>query len=302
MLPSQFRLVINSLLLLAFVSLAYAQSEKPRKAERIAEIHAKRNEPRTAWAQDWVPPNIGWESEKTAYRVYWGQFDFFGKKTDCLIYPTIGSQSYHEETDWGIDALNVGTTSGCGGATLYVNGQAYPVRNPEGRGEIVFTKRLLESRNDRTSIELLAQSVGPKSDAYTVRFHCSALAGRRDSPIEILITGGRPDDKIELGLGLTKLPQESLLVDTESGILGTWGCQTPVIGTIGMGIVFPAHRLIRVENSPDENRVVLKVERDIPLRYNIQCDWLRGRRFDRSPTAHDWLNDLRTLAAQVKLR
>ena len=40
---------------------------------------------------------------KIAYRAYWGQFDFFGKQ-DVLIYPAIGAQSYHDETEWGIDA------------------------------------------------------------------------------------------------------------------------------------------------------------------------------------------------------
>ena len=120
--------------------------------------------------------------------------------------------------------------------------------------------------------------------------------------MEILVSGGRPEDKIELGLGLTKLPQETLLIDREAGVLGTWGSQTPEIGTIGMGIVFPSHRFLRVENLPDENRVVLRVERNVPFHYHIQCDWLRGRHVVRNPSADDWLNDLRSLAIKVNLQ
>ncbi|MEW6237933.1 MAG: DUF4861 family protein [Candidatus Omnitrophota bacterium] len=255
-----------------------------------------------AWAQDWVPPNIGWESEKIAYRVYWGQFDFFGKKNDCLIYPTIGAMSYHDETEWGIDALLVGESAGCGGATLYINGKAWPVRNPAGKGEIVFTKRLLSQDETHITIEHLAEGAGPKDNPYTIRFHCFANAGRKDSPIDITIEGGKEGDEIALGIGLTKMPQEALLFDSSAGVMGVWGAQTPVIGTIGMGIVFPKNRFLRIQTTPDENQAVLQAERGKTLRYHIQCDWLRGRRFDRCPSAGDWLNELRALAAEVKLR
>ena len=50
--------------------------------DALQEIRAGHRPEAVAWAHDWVPPNIGWESEKIAYRVYWGQFDFFGKKGD----------------------------------------------------------------------------------------------------------------------------------------------------------------------------------------------------------------------------
>ena len=162
--------------------------------------------PKTAWAQDWVPPNIGWESEKIAYRVYWGQFDFFGKKGDRLLYPTIGSMSYHDETEWGIDALLVGDSPGCGGVTLYINGKAYPVRNPAGKGNLIFEKRLLSQEDEQVTIELTAKGVGPEPDPYTVRFVCAALTGRADTPISIQVDGGDPEDDLALGIGFTKLP------------------------------------------------------------------------------------------------
>ncbi len=262
---------------------------------------AKMKEPCTAWAEDWVPPNIGWESEKIAYRVYWGQFDFFGKKKDCLLYPTIGGRSYHDETEWGIDALLVGETVGSGGVTLYVNGEVYPVMNPAGKGDIEFTKRLVSHTEEQVTIELLAEGVGPETNPYTVKFHCSALAGRTDSPVEILITGGNPDDRLELGIGLTKLPQEDVSIDPEAGIMGVWGCQTPVIGTIGMGILYPPERYKRFADLPQENQVVIDVERNEPLVYHIQCDWLRGRRFCRCPSAQDWFDDLCAFAEKLSL-
>ncbi len=273
----------------------------PSYEEWIAPFRHDPQETQTAWAQDWVPPNIGWESEKIAYRAYWGQFDFFGKKQDVLIYPAIGAQSYHDETEWGIDALLVGDSPGSGGVTLYINDEAYPVWCAEGKCDIVFTKRMLESTASRTVIEMQATGVGPKDNPYTVRFQCSAMAGRRDTPIQITIEGGQASDRLAVGIGLTKLSEETLLLDTEAGVLAAWGFQSPVIGTIGMGIVFPADRFIQTRNLPHENQVVLHADKNQKLVYHIQCDWLRGRRFDRCPGAADWFNEVRALAARLKM-
>ena len=261
--------------------------------------------PRVGWAQDWLPPNIGWESEKAAYRTYWGQFDVFGKKffgqgNPRLIYAEIGKADYHRETDWGMDVLHVGNSAGLGGVTLYIDGKACPVRNPAGKGSLVFEKRLVSLDKRRVTIELLAKGVGPAEKPYKVRFHCSALAGRPDSPFEILVEGGEPTDKLEMGIGLTKLPEEALLLDTEAGVLGSWGFQSPTIGTIGLGIIYPAERFLRFVDLPDENQVVVRIERGVPLMYHIQSDWLRGRRFPVAPSASDWLNDLRKTAATIR--
>ena len=257
---------------------------------------------RVAWAEDWVPPNIGWESEKIAYRAYWGQFDFFGKKAPVAIYPTIGKQSYHDETEWGMDALLVGNTGGCGGVTLYVNGEAYPVRSPEGKGPIQFEKKLIGISKEELTIEMTAQGAGPTDASYTIRYHCKAISGRQDSPIEILIEGGKPGDEIELGVGLIELPHENVVLDTKKGILGSWGWQTTDIGTIGMGIVFPPDRFVRFADLPDENQVVLSAKVGQPLTYHIHCDWLRGRRFNRCPTSENWRWDLERTAAIAGLR
>ncbi len=260
-------------------------------------VAARHDRPRVAWAQDWVPPNIGWESEQAAYRCYWGQFDFFGKKRDVLIYPAIKTgESHHSEQDWGMDALHVNNTCGLGGVTLYVNGKAWPVYSPKGAGPIVWSKRLVEETKDTVSVELTAEKVGPEAAPHTVRFTCSALKGRKDSPVRITIEGGNPADTLEVGLGIPKLNQESFCVDKDAGILANWGMQEPAIGWIGLGVVFPKLRLLRAEDVPEEHRVILKAERGAPLTYHIQATWLKGRRFDRRPTLDNWVGDLKETA------
>ncbi len=280
----------------------------PRKAQtytRWHEAYRKQfSEPATAYAVDWIEPNIGWESEQAAYRAYWGQFDFFGKKKPGLIYPSFSTpdaEDYHHMTSWGIDALHVKKTGGCGGVTLFVNDKAYPVRDPNGEKGITFEKRLVFQNNDTVMIEFTAKGIGPENDPYNVRFRCSALAGRADSPIEILVTGGNEQDHIGLGIGLEKLPGESLLVDTDAGVFGSWGKQTDIIGFIGMGVIYPKQRYSGMQTTSDENLLVLKLERDKPLVYHLQCDWLDGRQYNRCFNAAMWLDELRETAAKTKL-
>lgn len=255
-------------------------------------------DPRVAWAQDWVPPNIGWESEVCGYRAYWGQFDFFGKHGKQLVLGAFGEKtSYHEEQPWGMDALHVGASAGIGGVTLYVNGEAFPVYSPNGEGGIVWSKKLISESSDEVAVELLAEKAGPADAPYTVRFLCKALAGRKDSPIEVAVAGGTPGDVIELGIGLTRLAQETFRLDTQNGIMANWGIQQVAIGTIGMGVLFDPKAYIRCLDTADEHQVILRPENGA-VRYRIQGDWLRGRRFNRCPTLDNWFEELRRAAIQ----
>ncbi len=257
------------------------------------DLLAKTRGPRVGWGQDWVPPNIGWESERCAYRAYWGQFDFFGKKKPCLVLATFGpGTNYHEEQNWGIDAFHVNKSCGLGGVTLYTKDKTYPVYSPEGKGDIVWSKRLVSETPDRVEVELRAEHVGP----YSVVFRCAALADRRDSPIEVTVEGASPDDALEIGVGITRLDRERFMLDTQAGVLASWGSQEPAIGTIGLGIVFPPDAFVRVVDAPDQHQVVLKPDADRRIRYHIQGDWMNGRRFPRCPTIDNWMDDLRTTA------
>lgn len=259
--------------------------------------------PRVAWAQDWVPSNIGWESELTGYRAYWGQFDFFGKQQPVLVMPSFdGTVNYHEEQHWGMDALHVGESCGLGGITLYVNGDAYPIYSPEGKGGIVWSQGVAAVDDEQVTVELVAENAGPAASPFTVTFLCSALAGRRDSPIEVRVAGGPADAELELGIGITRMRQETFALDTAQGVMGSWGVQDSTIGWIGLGIVFPPGRFLRFLDTPDEHQVILAIEQDETVRYHIQGDWLRGRTFPRSPVLRNWMDDLRRTAMTAALR
>lgn len=288
----------------AFVENEFTLTEPlPDYEKFLATVRAKYGKPRVAWAQDWVPPNIGWESDLCGYRAYWGQFDFFGKTKPGLVMSTFGNgASYHEEQEWGMDALHVGKTCGIGGVTLYVNGRAFPVWSSEGKGDIIWTKRMVSETADRIQVEFMAEKVGDKDRPYTVRFLCSAYAGRRDSSVEVTVSGGHAEDELELGIGLTRLAREDFALDTAAGVMANWGEQDAVIGTIGMGIIFPRNAFLRAADTVDQHAIIVRLAKDTPFRYHIQGDWLNGRRFPRCPALSNWLDDLKRTARLAALK
>lgn len=251
---------------------------------------------RTATGQDWVPPNIGWESDRICYRAYWGQFDFFGKKLDRLILPDIGHRSYHEETEWGIDALNVKETSGLGGLTLYVGDQEYLAQNPAGKGTVEFTKRVVTEGPVRAVIEIVGDKVGP----YKVQIRCAVVADRQETQISVLVTGPATSEPVYLAPGFTKLADERMVIDDNAGVFATWGRQTTIIGTVGFGLVFDPKAFGGVVELPAERRVKLRAQLGQEMSYVIQGDWLRGRQYPRSPTIDNWYGELKRLSLQYR--
>ncbi|MDM8005283.1 MAG: DUF4861 family protein [Phycisphaerae bacterium] len=254
---------------------------------------------RTSTAEDWVPPNIGWESNRCAYRAYWGQFDFFGKKTDQLIYDTIGKKSYHDETEWGIDALHVGNASGLGGLTLYVDDKPYLVQNPAGKGDVKFTKKQLGKGPVTAAIEITAENIVPDQPDLKVRILCISYAERQESEIRVTVTGAK--GRVLLAPGLVKLPREQAFSDPAKGILGSWGWQEEVIGDIGMAIMIDsANRAEDIVDLPEERRIRCHLTDKGELRYWIIGDWCRGRQHPIAPTVENWQREVEALAAEFR--
>lgn len=73
----------------------------------------------------------GWESNRVGYRFYldWRNgIDIFGKKTEEMVLQNVGQDnfdSYHEESDWGLDILKVGNTLGLGSIGRHQNDSLY---------------------------------------------------------------------------------------------------------------------------------------------------------------------------------
>lgn len=250
---------------------------------------------RTGTAQDWVPPNIGWESQCGAYRAYWGQIDFFGKKTDQLVYDNIGTGNYHSEVAWGIDALDVGRTSGLGGLTMYVGDEAYLVQNPAGDGQVKFSKRQLAKGPVRAAIEINASNIVPGRPGIAVRLVCIIYAGRQESEIRAYVDGAKTGETA-LAPGLVKLSRETAFSDLQAGYFGTWGWQKDAIGDIGLAVVLPAAPVGELADLQAERRVPCRVQNG-KMRYWILGDWQRGRQFPVAPEVHGFEAEVGKLAS-----
>ena len=265
---------------------------------------------RMTGAVDNSPPNcISWESDVGAYRWYTGQFDFFGKKQfryvprhKQLVFPIAGGVNYHRETDWGIDGLHVGATSGLGGLTLYTNGREYRVQNPAGKGDVTFTRRVLASGPIRAAVEITAENVIRDKPDLSVRTVCIVYAGHQEGELRVQVSPG--GWSMRLAAGLTKLNREKVFLDKSPGCLGTWGYQDDVIGEVGLGLIVPPEALKDVIDLADERRLLCDTS-DGALRYWIIGDWRRGRQYPIAPTISNWRRELSdvcgSLLADVKV-
>ncbi len=258
--------------------------------------------PRTGVGAEWDPDkaNVGWESTLGAYRSYYGQFDFFGKhaykhsrRVERLIYPLQNGVNYHQETEWGIDALHVGETSGLGGLTLYVGDREYPVQNPAGKGGVKFTKRVLFAGPIRAAVEITAANVIAAKPDLTARMVCIIYAEHQESEVRVSVTGA--EQSVLLAPGLIKLPREQRFTDRPLGCLGTWGHQQHVIGDVGMALIVPPDRLKDVVELDGETRLKCEIP-DGTLRYWVIGDWRQGRRFPVAPTVTNWRREIGALA------
>ena len=228
----------------------------------------------------------------TGFRCLFSTKDTINRKLHYVFY-------HVDKGEWGMDILHVGNTSGCGGLILYVNGDAYPVRSGSDKGNPAFSGEVLTESDDMVQLEMKATGVGPEDAPFTVAIRPSAYAGAKYSVVEVLVEGGHPEDEIALGIGLTRLQDETFCPEYASGIMASWGFQDPEIGFMGMGILFPANLFLREDEQMDEHRVVIGCETGVPVRYFIQGDWLRGHQYPVYPSAHDWFDTLKEVHKTV---
>ena len=246
-----------------------------------------------------TPAYVAWESDAGAYRFYTGQFDFFGLQPDRglpreerLLYPIVEVR-YHDEQEWGIDALHVDYSSGLGGLTMHLDGEDYLVQSPAGEGHVVFNHRVLAQGPVRGAVEIVAENIVPGNADVTARFICLIYTGHRESEIRCLIRG--VDGAIELSPGVVKLDDEKWFADEAAGILANYGYQEYRIGEIALAVIVPPDRLNDIVDLEDERQVRCAAPENA-IQYWIIGDWRRGRQFPVSPTIDNWRFETEALA------
>ena len=268
--------------------------------------------PPTFARMDWMAgrdKNIAWESVHGAYRFYDGVVDFFGKQFRSGLFlqslTGVKEDPYHVEQAWGMDVLNVGTSAGLGGLSLWDGDKEILCRNPGGEGKLTFERKILATGPVRALVEVTTRGVIVPEGPVTIRTRYSIFAGRpeTEAETEVLIDGKPvpPDSKIRLGIGLTKIPKDKSLFDPQEGYLGNWGVQDPiVIQEIGLGLILnPAD--VGSLRETDVDRVLLaKGPPSRPIRYVLLGGWRKGERFPFSFDAGHWEKRLQEYAKRYR--
>jgi unsaturated chondroitin disaccharide hydrolase len=215
------------------VTLAYGD---PATMLRIRTRYPKRTD--TKFAVHFEGP--GWESETTAWRIYFdarNAIDIYGKRRPGLYLDLFGAPEYiyHMESAYGRDVYAIGKALGVASIGAVVDGKVTPV------AEVAERKwRVVSTGPVRSILELQYKGwkVGGRTVDLTSRI--SQWAGEHGFVHSINITNA---DGLALVTGVPNKRVEILKAGTEQArVLATWGHQVVLAGASA-----------RSEDLPDEN-------------------------------------------------
>jgi hypothetical protein len=262
------------------------------------------HEPKTDAAMDWderTKANIGWESERCAYRMYYGQIEAFGKRIDGLILGGLKGMkgSYHQMQDWGMDVLHVGAASGLGGLSIWEGENRLPVIMPEGKGSLRITRQVVARGPVRSLVRVDFSGLKGKRGEYRVRMEMSAYAGNRYSQVDVTIWS--PDGKeVVYSPGLEKLARDEWYMLSGSGVLASWGNGYEGAGEIGLGIIYRPEEYAGYTEGELDRYVKLQSPSGEKRTHWIYGDWRKGLPNPVAPTARDWALAVEQLSLKLR--
>jgi len=216
--------------------------------------------------EDHVPGDLqfrfegpGWESDKTAYRLYFDHrnvIDIFGKKVPDMVLPEVGhiGYSYHKEAAWGMDILKVGPSLGIGGIGMLANNKVSRVDTAQTMYATIVEDGPLRAH---TQIKHTDWDIADKS--YDLTSNYSIVAGSHLTHNQLTIFPNAPN----LVTGIVKhQASEVILSDKESSndwaYIATFGKQSYVHDELGMAIIYKKSSLIKITEDDHNQLVVMK--------------------------------------------
>ncbi len=253
---------------------------------------------RLAW--ETANANIGWESNRAAYRFYWGQLEGFGKLDESLIMAAFNANyGYHEMQTWGMDVLHVGDASGLGGISLWEGDRRISTVNPAGNGENVYERKVVTAGPVRAVARVDISQIGPSEAEYGVTLIMSVFTDNVYSRQDIHIrssTGGQ----VVYSPGVEKLPKETWSMNEDEGFLATWGEGAPGAGEVGLALIFdPADRVGFAENDLDRY-VKLTLPSGEKRTHWIVSGWHLGLTAPQPPQASNWAKSIEEMSIRLR--
>ncbi len=252
---------------------------------------------RLAW--ETANANIGWESNRAAYRFYWGQLEGFGKLDESLIMaPFNANYAYHEMQPWGMDILHVGDASGLGGISLWEGDNRISTINPAGKGENVYERNVIAAGPVRAVARVDISHIGPAEAEYIVTLIMSAFTDNIYSRQDVLIRSSA-GGQVVYSPGVEKLPQETWSVNEDTGYLATWGEGAPGAGEVGLALIFaPAEHAGFAENELDRY-VKLALPSGEKRTHWIVAGWHLGITAPPPPQASNWAKAVEEISIRL---
>ncbi len=219
----------------------------------------------------------GIESDKVAYRVYldWRNgFDIFGKKTNDVVLQNVGQDgydSYHINSDWGVDVLKVGKSLGMGGYGFW-NGKSVDLVS------LVDTRDAIITNNGDlySGFKINYNGWQINNQKVDLTAHLTMNAGSRLVNVKLQASQQLPN----LAIGLVKHPGSTFIEGPQniSGYAWTyaasWGKQS-LSGEndhLGMAVIF--RRDDREKQTTDENSYVsIMKDKGGELEYYFVAAW-----------------------------
>lgn len=186
--------------------------------------YAKRTDAKFAKHYD----GMGWESENTAWRLYFDKrnaIDLWGKRKQGLYLETFATPAYkyQEESPLGRDIYNVGKSLGAGGVGAWVDGHAIPVADVSSRDW-----RIVSSGPVRSIVEFTYKGWKIGDQPVEVTSRISQWAGERGYDHRVNLQG---PDSFPLVVGLSRKPELRETAGAASCSLAIWGHQVVKPGT-----------------------------------------------------------------------
>jgi len=250
--------------------------------------------------------SIGWESNRIAYRTYYGKIDVFGKKGSRLKLRELKG-AYHQEADWGMDILHLGPSAGVGGLYLWQDGQAIPAMNEEGQPENVkITKRVRVDGPLRSIVEVELAGLRTPQGPFHLTRRFTIYAEGQHTEERLTLVGGEGGDLL-YSPGLLQIEGERWGQGSAGGeegqgltYLWNWGKQNhPDVadaGEIGLALLVPTATLVDVTTAGPDHVLRCRIRSGVPQQHYLAADWAKGQRY---PTAEAWRTYIATLAQRL---
>jgi hypothetical protein len=202
--------------------------------------------------------------------------DVWSKRTRRLIINDwYMVDDYHRDHGEGADLYSSGSTRGCGGNGLWVDGKLYPSAN-------FRNSRVLANGPIRVMFELTYDTWDARGTRVSETKRITLDAGQNLDRFESFYKWEPNTVEIAFATGIKKSPDSQKAFNAKEGVLRTW--ETLSSGQLGCAVIFEPNKATEAE----DNRnffVVSKSSPDHAARYYAGFGWNKSGDF---PTVESW--------------